>query len=66
MSGLGPERPREQRKMKRWRRRDLNTNLLEVRWRRGWTGHLTGMCYGAGRVPMLRSLACFSLKRVCH
>ncbi|KAI7836749.1 hypothetical protein COHA_009387 [Chlorella ohadii] len=30
MSGLGPERPREQRKMKRWRRRDLNTNLLEV------------------------------------
>ncbi|PRW57103.1 tRNA-splicing endonuclease subunit Sen2 [Chlorella sorokiniana] len=30
MAGMGPERPREQRKMKKWRRRDLNTNLLEV------------------------------------
>lgn len=28
------EVPREQRKMKRWRRRDLNTNLLQVR--PGW------------------------------
>lgn len=41
MAGLGPERPREQRKMKRWRRRDLNTNLLEVRgvW---WLGRVSG------------------------
>ena len=41
MAGLGPERPREQRKMKRWRRRDLNTNLLEVR-RVWWLGRVSG------------------------
>lgn len=27
---MGPEQPTEKRKMKRWRRRDLNTNLLQV------------------------------------